>query len=67
MIELAFDIAPGANYKFNSAFLGEQVRLSQYGQGCGPNLKNGSVGFPLFFSQNVDLCPGRISKNEIET
>ena len=26
MIELAFDIASGANYKFNTAFLGEQVR-----------------------------------------
>lgn len=26
MMELAFDIASGANYKFNTAFLGEQVR-----------------------------------------
>lgn len=25
MIELAFDIARGANYKFNTAFLGEQA------------------------------------------
>lgn len=25
MIELAFDIASGANYKFNTAFLGEQA------------------------------------------
>lgn len=25
MIELAFDIAPGASYKFNTAFVGEQA------------------------------------------
>lgn len=28
MIELAFDIASGATFKFNTAFAGQQVRLS---------------------------------------
>ena len=27
MIEIAFDIASGANYKFNTASIGETVRL----------------------------------------
>ena len=27
MIELAYDIASGANYKFNTAFIGETVSL----------------------------------------
>lgn len=29
MIELAFDIASGATYKFNTAFVGAQVRTIQ--------------------------------------
>lgn len=64
MIELAFDIAPGANYKFNSASLGEQASLLQYGQGCEPNLKNGSIVFPCF-PQNVDRCrwSSKINRN----
>lgn len=28
MIEIMYDIAPGATYKFNTGFLGEQVRFS---------------------------------------
>lgn len=27
MLELAYDIAKGATYKFNTAFMGEQVRI----------------------------------------
>lgn len=28
MMELAYDIASGANYKFNTATIGEEVRLT---------------------------------------
>ena len=29
MIEIMYDIAPGSNYKFNTAFLGEQVHVTR--------------------------------------
>lgn len=40
MVELAFDIASGANYKFNTAFLGEQARgMARQGVNCHPTKK----------------------------
>lgn len=35
MLEIMYDIAPGATYKFNTGFLGEQVRFTaQWNVAC---------------------------------